>query len=78
MKGSTYGYIIGLVIGVPLFAFTINQIFFKGNRATDIEVKQYLANSKIETFEVKKWKDKGKEQYTVAWQRGSNNFAFIK
>lgn len=54
MKGSTYGYIIGLVIGVPLFAFTINQIFFKGNRATDIEVKQYLANSKIEKFEVKK------------------------
>ena len=78
MKGSTYGYIIGLVIGVPLFAFTINQIFFKGNNASDIEVKQYLANSKIETFEVKKWIDEGKEQYTVAWQRGSNNSAFIK
>jgi len=78
MKGSTYGYIIGLVIGVPLFAFTINQIFFKGNRATDIEVKQYLANSKIETFEVKKWINNGYEQYTVAWQRGSNNSAFIE
>lgn len=77
MKGSKYGYIFGLIIGVALFAWGINYLFFKGNRATDIEVNQYIQNSTLETFEVSKWVGEGYEQYIVALQRGANS-AFIE
>lgn len=75
MKGSAYGYIFGLLIGVPLFAWGINYLFFKGNRATDVEINHYLQNSKLETFEVNKWVDEGYKQYIVALQRGANSAA---
>ena len=54
----------------------MNYFFFSGNRATDQEVAQYLANSKVEFFTVSKWLSKGEEQYTVALHRGSNS-AFL-
>ncbi|AZB01740.1 hypothetical protein EG359_19970 [Chryseobacterium joostei] len=75
MKGSKFGYILGLIIGIPLFAYGVNHFFFKGNNATDIEVNVYLQNSKIETFTVDKWIDDGYEQYVVGLQRGANSAA---
>lgn len=77
MKGSKYGYIIGLIIGIPLFAFAVNYLFLKGNRASELQVTQYLKNSKIETFTVNNWIGQGSEQYIVALQRGANS-AFIE
>ncbi|WP_284464776.1 hypothetical protein [Chryseobacterium sp.] len=77
MKGSTFGYILGLIVGIPLFAFSVNYFFFKGNNASDIEVNAYLQNSKIETFTVNKWIAEGYEQYIVGLQRG-NNSAFLE
>ncbi|QQQ27986.1 hypothetical protein [Chryseobacterium indoltheticum] len=77
MKGSKYGYIIGLIIGIPLFAFAVNYLFLKGNRASELQVNQYLKNSKIETFTVNNWIGQGSEQYIVALQRGANS-AFIE
>ena len=77
MKGLKYGYIFGLIVGVPLFAFAINYMFFKGNRASDVEVNQYLENSKVETFTVNSWLGEGSKQYIVALQRGANS-AFLE
>ncbi|MGE8434505.1 hypothetical protein [Chryseobacterium joostei] len=77
MKGSTFGYILGLIVGIPLFALGVNHFFFQGNNATYIEVNTYLQNSKIETFNVDKWVGEGSEQYIVALQRGSNS-AFLE
>ncbi|PWN61988.1 hypothetical protein [Chryseobacterium oncorhynchi] len=77
MRRSSVGYIIGLVIGVPLFALCINYFFFTGNGATNIEVEKYLMNSKQETFTVNSWLKKGKKQYIVGFQRGANS-AFLK
>ncbi|MGU3373627.1 hypothetical protein [Chryseobacterium sp. M5A1_1a] len=77
MKGSKIGYIIGLVIGIPLFALGANHFFFKGNNAEETEVNHYLQNSKIETFTVNKWLGQGNEQYIVALQRGANS-AFLE
>ncbi|AZB01741.1 hypothetical protein EG359_19975 [Chryseobacterium joostei] len=73
MKGSTIGYIVGLVVGVPLFAFGANYLFFSGNRASDIETQEYIKNSKIETFAVNKWLKEDHKQYIAGLQRGANS-----
>ncbi len=75
MKGSKFGYILGLIIGIPLFAWGVNHFFFKGNNAEETEVNQYLQHSKIETFTVNKWTADGYEQYVVGLQRGANSAA---
>lgn len=73
MKGSTIGYMVGLVVGVPLFAFGANYLFFSGNRASDIETQEYIKNSKIETFAVNKWLKEDHKQYIAGLQRGANS-----
>ncbi|MEB3752870.1 hypothetical protein [Acinetobacter sp. MD2(2019)] len=75
MKGSAIGYIIGLVIAVPLFAWGVNYFFFKGNNAEETEVNYYLNNSKIETFTIDRWLKNDYKQYIVGLQRGANSGA---
>ena len=73
MKGSTIGYMVGLVVGVPLFAFGANYLFFSGNRASDIETQEYINKSKVETFTANKWLKEDYKQYIAGLQRGSNS-----
>lgn len=44
------GYVIGLVIGIPIFIFVVNFFFFRGNAPNDIEIEKYIQNSKIDTI----------------------------
>lgn len=45
----------GNIVNDPNFwNLSVNQLFFKENRASDEQVKEYLVNSRLETFEVKK------------------------
>ncbi len=75
MKGSKIGYIVGLIVGVPLFALGANYLFFSGNRASSVEANVYINNSKIETFTVDKWINNDYKQYIVGLQRGANSAA---
>ena len=44
------GYVIGLVIGIPLFIVVINFFFFRGNAPNETEIVKYIQNSKIDTI----------------------------
>ncbi|MFC6269821.1 hypothetical protein [Frigoriflavimonas asaccharolytica] len=44
------GYVIGIVIGIPIFIFVGNFFFFRGNAPNDIEIEKYIQNSKNDTI----------------------------
>ncbi len=40
------GFVIGLLIGIPLFIILINFLFFRGNNPSEKEVNSYISHSK--------------------------------
>ena len=78
MKNSAgFGYVIGMLVVVPLLASAVNFIFYSGNRASDKQVQQYIENSIIEIFPANKKDrlDDGYISYRRKLQRRSGGLA---
>ena len=70
------GYVIGLLIGIPLFIILVNFLFFLGNNPEEEEINTYIQNSIIDTIEIKATFPKG-EQYIVGVNRRGRPSAFL-
>ncbi len=65
------GYIIGLLIGIPLFVVIINLLFFRGNNPSKQEVQFYILNSKIDAVLVESILPKNQQYISGISRRGS-------
>ncbi len=70
------GYVIGLVIGIPLFILIVNFLFFRGNNPKEVEILIYIQNSNNDTIEVKSVLPKA-EQYISGISRRNNPSSFL-
>lgn len=71
-------YIIGLVIGIPLFILVVNFFYFKGNNPKETEINNYIQNSKKDTIILPKNAETINEQYLVGLSRRSRPSAVLK
>ncbi len=72
------GYIIGLVVGIPIFIILVNLLFFRGNNPTETVLKSYINNSNTDTVELNPVFPIPKgEQYIVGLSRRGRSSAFI-
>ncbi len=72
------GYIIGLVVGIPIFIIIVNFLFFRGNNPSEEIVLEYIQKSKIITIILPKNVQMTSEQYTVGISRRGNPSAFVR
>ncbi len=70
------GYVIGLIVGIPIFIILVNYLFFRGNNPKEKEKDVYIQNSIIDTIEIKAIFPKG-EQYIVGVSRRGRPSAFL-
>ena len=73
------GYAIGMLIVVPLLIWGANYFFYSGNRASKEQVQEYINNSFIEKFFIKKedWLDNGYISYTPKLSRRGGDATYI-
>ncbi len=71
------GYIIGLLLGIPLLIFCINFLFFRGNNPTETQVKEYINQSIIDTIKLSPNVERSSTQYIVGLSRRSQPSAFL-
>jgi len=47
INGALFGYVLGVVVVIPLLVIAFNFLFLAGNRDADKYVDQYIDNSKV-------------------------------
>lgn len=75
MKGK--GYIIGMLLGIPLFIIIVNFLFFRGNNPTKEQVNKYITNTIIDTIQVPKDNVYEKKQYIKGISRRGRPSGFM-
>ena len=48
------GYILGILVVIPLIIFVVNTFFLKGNNLSEEAIDNYIQNSEIITVDVPK------------------------
>lgn len=71
------GYVIGLVIGIPLFIIVVNFLFFRGNNVSEEIVKYYIQSTNKEIIILPKNVNMEYEQYFVRLSRRGRPSAFL-
>ncbi|OBW39667.1 hypothetical protein AB670_03989 [Chryseobacterium sp. MOF25P] len=71
------GYVIGVLIGIPLFILLVNFLFFRGNNVTKNNVTEYLNHSFIDTVQLKPEVERSSTQYIIGLSRRGNPSAFL-
>lgn len=71
------GYIIGLLVGIPLFILIVNFFFFRGNNPTEEEIKNFIRESKIDTINLNKAVEPQSNQYIIGLSRRGQPSAFL-
>ena len=71
------GYIIGLVIGIPLFILIANFFFFRGNYPSETEIVNYIKNSDVDTIILPQNVQMRSEQYIIGFSRRGRPSGFL-
>ena len=71
------GYIIGLVIGIPLFILIANFFFFRGNSPSETEIVNYIKNSDVDTIILPQNVQMRSEQYIKGFSRRGRPSGFL-
>ena len=71
------GYVIGLVIGIPLFILVVNFFLFRGNAPSETEVLNYIKNSNVDTIILPQNVQENTEQYIKGLSRRGRPSGFL-
>lgn len=77
MNMKNMGYVIGLVIGIPLFILVANFFFFRGNAPSETEVLNYIKNSNVDTIILPQNVQENSEQYIKGLSRRGRPSGFL-
>ncbi|OCA70273.1 hypothetical protein [Chryseobacterium arthrosphaerae] len=72
------GFVIGLLIGIPLFIILINFLFFRGNDPSENEINSYISHSKKEMIILPQNAKTENKQYIAGLSRRGRPSAFLK
>ena len=72
------GYVIGLVIGIPIFIVVVNFFFFRGNDPDLKEISQYIQNSKKDTIILPQNSTVKSEQFIKGLSRSGRPSGFLR
>lgn len=72
------GFVIDLLIGIPLFIILINFLFFRGNDPSEKEINSYVSHSKKEMITLPQNAKTENKQYIAGLSRRGRPSAFLK
>ena len=71
------GYVLGLLIGIPVFILIINFVFFRGNSPSDSDIQNYISRSKTEIINLPQNAKSENIQYIAGLSRRGNPSGFL-